>query len=89
MFYQKLRFKGSELIFIHALPCNNPLFFSSVTAFSVFVQAFVLKYLLFFPDELGKFSPNTPQNLGSRRLSKSQCVASYNFASLTEDAKAR
>ncbi|KAF3445520.1 hypothetical protein FNV43_RR10696 [Rhamnella rubrinervis] len=53
------------------------------------IQAFVLKYLLFFPDELGKFSPNMSQNLGSRRLSKSQCVASYNFASLTEDAKAR
>ncbi|XP_015886433.1 uncharacterized protein LOC107421667 [Ziziphus jujuba] len=53
------------------------------------IQAFVLKYLLFVPDELGKFAPNTPQNLGSRRLSKSQCVASYNFSSLTEDAKAR
>lgn len=37
------------------------------------IQAFVLKYILFSPDE----------------LSKSQFVASNNFASLTEDAKAR
>lgn len=71
------------------MPCNGPLSPPFLTAFPAFVQAFVLKYILFFPDELGKFAPNTPQNLGSRRLSKSQCVASYNFASLTEDAKAR
>ncbi|KAL4651033.1 hypothetical protein ACB092_01G129200 [Castanea dentata] len=37
------------------------------------IQAFVLKYILFSPDE----------------LSKSQFVAANNFASLTEDAKAR
>ncbi|KAL0016305.1 hypothetical protein SO802_003374 [Lithocarpus litseifolius] len=37
------------------------------------IQAFVLKYILFSPDE----------------LSKSQFVASNNFASLTEDARAR
>lgn len=37
------------------------------------LQAFVLKYILFSPDE----------------LSKSQFVAANNFASLTEDAKAR
>ncbi|KAF8377166.1 hypothetical protein HHK36_030539 [Tetracentron sinense] len=53
------------------------------------LQAFVLKYLLFFPDELGKFTPNMPsQNLGSRRLSESECVTSGDFASLTEDGKA-
>ncbi|KAF2321494.1 hypothetical protein GH714_000118 [Hevea brasiliensis] len=53
------------------------------------IQAFVLKYLLFFPDELGKFAPNMPQNLGSGRLTKSRYVASNNFTSPTEDTKAR
>ncbi|KAL5776653.1 hypothetical protein ACOSP7_009579 [Xanthoceras sorbifolium] len=53
------------------------------------IQAFVLKYLLFFPDELGKVGSNTPQNLGSRSLSRNQHVATDNLASLTEDAKER
>uniref|UniRef100_A0A6N2LYM1 ubiquitinyl hydrolase 1 n=1 Tax=Salix viminalis TaxID=40686 RepID=A0A6N2LYM1_SALVM len=53
------------------------------------LQAFVLKHLLFFPDEIGKVTSNVPQNLDSGRLSKSQYVASDNFSSLTEDAKAR
>ncbi|KAJ4964781.1 hypothetical protein NE237_016630 [Protea cynaroides] len=54
------------------------------------IQAFVLKYLLFFPDEIGKHSPKTPQqNLGSRRLSQSGSITSGNFASLTEDGKTR
>ncbi|KAG4147777.1 hypothetical protein ERO13_D05G244400v2 [Gossypium hirsutum] len=52
------------------------------------IQAFVLKHLLFFPDELGKVAANMPQNLNSRR-SKSQYVASNNFSAFTEDAKAR
>ncbi|KAA8546557.1 hypothetical protein F0562_002704 [Nyssa sinensis] len=51
------------------------------------IQAFVLKYLLFVPEELGKVEPNMPQNLGSRRLSKSECVTSDNLASFTEDRK--
>lgn len=53
------------------------------------LQAFVLKYILFFSDELGKVAPGMAQNLGSRRLSNSPCFASNNFASLTEDEKAR
>ncbi|XP_011044205.1 PREDICTED: protein FAM188A-like [Populus euphratica] len=53
------------------------------------IQAFVLKHLLFFPNEIGKVTSNVPQNLGSGRLSKSQHVALDNFSSLTEDAKAR
>ncbi|KAF8411637.1 hypothetical protein HHK36_004195 [Tetracentron sinense] len=54
------------------------------------LQAFVLKYLLFCPDELGTVTPNTrSQNLGSRRLFKSDCVESGNFTSLSEDRKAR
>jgi hypothetical protein len=55
----------------------------------VVVQAFVLKHLLFFPNEIGKVTSNAPQNLGPGRLSKGQYVASDNFGSLTEDAKAR
>ncbi|KAJ4953420.1 hypothetical protein NE237_030252 [Protea cynaroides] len=51
------------------------------------IQAFVLKYLLFFPDEIGEHSANMPQqNLGSRRLPQSD---GSNFASLTEDGKTR
>ncbi|XP_065880911.1 uncharacterized protein [Euphorbia lathyris] len=53
------------------------------------IQAFVLKYLLFFSDELSYIVANTPQNLGSGRLNRSQYVALNNFASLAEDAKAR
>ncbi|KAM5562324.1 hypothetical protein ABKV19_017512 [Rosa sericea] len=53
------------------------------------IQALVLKYLLFYPDGLGKGAPNMHHNLGSRTLSSSHCVASTNFSSLSEDAKAR
>ncbi|XP_042518099.1 ubiquitin carboxyl-terminal hydrolase MINDY-3-like [Macadamia integrifolia] len=54
------------------------------------IQAFVLKYLLFFPDEIGKRSPNMPQqNLGSRSFSQSDSATLGNFASLTEDGKTR
>ncbi|KAG2665610.1 hypothetical protein I3843_15G015200 [Carya illinoinensis] len=53
------------------------------------IQAYVLKYILFFPNELGKVPPGMTQNLSSRRLSESKCVASNNFPSLSEDAKAR
>ncbi|XVE95686.1 hypothetical protein REPUB_Repub02eG0120000 [Reevesia pubescens] len=53
------------------------------------IQAFVLKHLLFFPDELVKVTPSVPQNLNSRSLSKNQHIASNNFSAFTEDAKAR
>ncbi|KDP43000.1 hypothetical protein JCGZ_25186 [Jatropha curcas] len=53
------------------------------------IQAFVLKYLLFFPDVLGKVAPNMQQNLGSGTLNRSRHVSSNNFGSLAEDAKAR
>ncbi|GMI90574.1 hypothetical protein like AT1G43690 [Hibiscus trionum] len=53
------------------------------------IQAFILKHLLFFPDELVKAGQSMPQNLSSRRLSKNQYVASNNFAAFTEDAKTR
>lgn len=53
------------------------------------IQAFVLKYLIFFPDDLGKVEPNMPENADSRRFSKSESVTSNMFSSLTEDGKAR
>ncbi|GLT32144.1 hypothetical protein SLA2020_068310 [Shorea laevis] len=52
------------------------------------IQAFVLKYLLFFPDELGKTAPEMLQNSGVGRFSQNQYVASENFGALTEDVKA-
>ncbi|KAF9601300.1 hypothetical protein IFM89_018410 [Coptis chinensis] len=54
------------------------------------IQAFVLKYLVFFPEELGKHTANLPsQNSSPSRFSQIDCVTSGNFASLTEDGKAR
>ncbi|MBA0864373.1 hypothetical protein Goshw_002327 [Gossypium schwendimanii] len=53
------------------------------------IQAFVLKHLLFCPDDLVKAALSTPQNSTPRRLSKNQFVASNNFAAFTENAKAR
>ncbi|XP_043720436.1 ubiquitin carboxyl-terminal hydrolase MINDY-3-like [Telopea speciosissima] len=54
------------------------------------IQAFVLKYLLFCPDEIGKHSPNLPQqNLGSRSFFQSDSVTLDNLSSLTEDGKTR
>ncbi|KAL5714954.1 hypothetical protein ACHQM5_016848 [Ranunculus cassubicifolius] len=54
------------------------------------IQAFVLKYLLFYQDDLGKSTANLPsQNLGPSRYSQSDRVTLDNFASLTEDGKAR
>ncbi|XP_057973919.1 uncharacterized protein LOC131161915 [Malania oleifera] len=53
------------------------------------IQAFVLKYLLFSPDEFGKFAPNMPLNWSPRRFSKSQYVSLDHFASLGEAEKTR
>ncbi|KAL4335109.1 hypothetical protein GQ457_07G020400 [Hibiscus cannabinus] len=53
------------------------------------IQAFVLKHLLFFPDELVKAAQSMPQNLSSSRLSKNQHVASNSLAAFTENAKTR
>ncbi|KAJ0026425.1 hypothetical protein Pint_07942 [Pistacia integerrima] len=53
------------------------------------IQAFVLKYLLFFTDELGKVAPNARQNLGPRSFSKNRYIATSDFASLSEHAKLR
>ncbi|KAK8691887.1 hypothetical protein V6N13_075382 [Hibiscus sabdariffa] len=53
------------------------------------IQAFVLKHLLFFRDELVKAEQSMPQNLSSRRFSKNQYVASNDFAVFTENEKTR
>ncbi|GAU46702.1 hypothetical protein TSUD_287910 [Trifolium subterraneum] len=50
------------------------------------IQAFVLKYIIFFLDEL-KDSVSMPQNWDPSTKFKSQTVPSNNFSSLTEDVK--
>uniref|UniRef100_A0A1J3DKB8 Deubiquitinating enzyme MINDY-3/4 conserved domain-containing protein n=2 Tax=Noccaea caerulescens TaxID=107243 RepID=A0A1J3DKB8_NOCCA len=49
------------------------------------LQAFVLKYLVYFPDEIGKASPS----LGVRTLSKTRYVASDSLSCVPEAAKTR
>ncbi|KAF6163397.1 hypothetical protein GIB67_029246 [Kingdonia uniflora] len=49
------------------------------------IQAFVLKYLLFVPDELSKNTTTSP----SQNMGQSGYFALGNWASLTEDGKAR
>lgn len=53
------------------------------------LQAFVLKYLIFFPDDSGKAEPNMPQNVGCGRFSKSESITLNKFSALTEDGKSR
>ncbi|CAN1162535.1 Ubiquitin carboxyl-terminal hydrolase MINDY-3 [Linum perenne] len=53
------------------------------------IQAFVLKYILFFPLEVGQVGQNMHQNHGFGRLPKTRYVASSNFSALAEDARAR
>ncbi|XP_071702070.1 uncharacterized protein [Rutidosis leptorrhynchoides] len=50
------------------------------------IQAFVLKYLLFFPHEV---VPNTPKTSVSKRLQEAQNSLSNIFGSLTEETKSR
>ncbi|CAK9187353.1 unnamed protein product [Ilex paraguariensis] len=51
------------------------------------IQAFVLKYLIFFPEESSKAEQNTP--MGSGRLSESEFVALDVLASISDDRKLR
>ncbi|KVH99614.1 ubiquitin carboxyl-terminal hydrolase MINDY-3 isoform X2 [Cynara cardunculus var. scolymus] len=53
------------------------------------IQAFVLKYLLFFPQELVKVVSNTPMVSVSRRLQETRDSVSNIFGSLTEETKSR
>lgn len=52
------------------------------------IQAFVLKYIIFFSDELKELS-RMPQNRGLGASSKSHPVPSYNISSLTDGVKVR
>ncbi|KAL6962454.1 hypothetical protein U1Q18_037412, partial [Sarracenia purpurea var. burkii] len=52
--------------------------------------AFVLKYLLFVPDELDQATTNVPQTFGSSSPSRSECSAADDvFSYLTEDRMSR
>ncbi|PWA98991.1 hypothetical protein CTI12_AA013340 [Artemisia annua] len=53
------------------------------------IQAFVLKYLLFFPQESVKVAPNTPMKSVSRSLQETSDSVSNIFGSLTEETKSR
>lgn len=54
------------------------------------VQAVVLKYLLFVPDEGGDLSLNMVQrNIGSQNLSQTSTITPDNFSFLTEHQKTR
>ncbi|XP_026658072.2 ubiquitin carboxyl-terminal hydrolase MINDY-3 isoform X2 [Phoenix dactylifera] len=54
------------------------------------IQAYVLKYLLFFPDDLGKLEANNPlYSLVQKTFCQSSFAASDNFASITDDRKER
>ncbi|XP_061341999.1 uncharacterized protein LOC133288292 [Gastrolobium bilobum] len=82
--------------------CNQGIRFSSDTVTSMglvqheggpcgvlaAIQAFVLKYIIFFSDEV-KDASHMPQNRGLGALFKSQSVPSSNFSSLTEGVKVR
>ncbi|XP_042437627.1 ubiquitin carboxyl-terminal hydrolase MINDY-3-like [Zingiber officinale] len=54
------------------------------------IQAYVLKYLLFFSDNFSKIDVNKPlYELGRNKLYQNSQTASNNFASITEDRKQR
>jgi hypothetical protein len=54
------------------------------------LQTYVLKYLLFFSDELSNPEVSNPvYALGRRRLYQSSLVAGDDFSSLTDDSKTR
>ncbi|XP_020583747.1 ubiquitin carboxyl-terminal hydrolase FAM188A isoform X2 [Phalaenopsis equestris] len=54
------------------------------------IQAFVLKYLLFFPDDLNKFQDDSPlQSLDLTKFCQSSSSPLNDFTSITEDRKAR
>ncbi|KAJ0976574.1 hypothetical protein J5N97_012048 [Dioscorea zingiberensis] len=54
------------------------------------LQAFVLKYLIFFPQDLGHVSPNkASHSLGQRGVLQSSRAATDNFAYITDERKSR
>ncbi|CAN4081162.1 unnamed protein product [Withania somnifera] len=53
------------------------------------IQAFVLKHLLFFSDDLNMVSPSLSGNLGLRRLANKESAGADTFSSLSEEKKSR
>ncbi|TMW86488.1 hypothetical protein EJD97_021312 [Solanum chilense] len=53
------------------------------------IQAFVLKHLLFFSDDLNMVSPSLSGNVGSRRLANKDSAGADIFSSLSEEKKSR
>ncbi|CAN4116491.1 unnamed protein product [Withania somnifera] len=53
------------------------------------IQAFVLKYLLFFSDDLNMGSPGLSGNVGLRRLANKESSGADIFSSLSEEKKSR
>ena len=75
-FFYNIQYKCQIILFVlHWFCLFFPLTF----------QTFVLKYIIFFSNELSR----VPQNRGLGVSSKSHSVPSYNISSLTEDVKVR
>ncbi|KAH0681347.1 hypothetical protein KY290_023494 [Solanum tuberosum] len=53
------------------------------------IQAFVLKHLLFFSDDLNMVSPSLSGNVGLRRLANKESAGADIFSSLSEEKKSR
>lgn len=53
------------------------------------MQAFVLKYLLFSPEEGVNIAPYVSSNLSMRRVPMNESVAADIFSSLSEEKKSR
>lgn len=53
------------------------------------LQAFVLKYLLFFSDDLNMVSPSLSGNVVLRRLANKESAGADIFSSLSEETKSR
>lgn len=53
------------------------------------IQAFVLKYLLFFSDDLNMVSPSLSGNVSLRRLANKESAGADIFSSLSEEKKSR
>ncbi|XP_055833500.1 uncharacterized protein LOC129902324 [Solanum dulcamara] len=53
------------------------------------IQAFVLKYLLFFSDDLNMVSPSLSGHVGLRRLANKESAGADIFSSLSEETKSR
>ncbi|KAG5612318.1 hypothetical protein H5410_023599 [Solanum commersonii] len=53
------------------------------------IQAFVLKHLLFFSDDLNMVSPSLSGNVGLRRLANKESAGADIFSSLSQEKKSR